>query len=1115
MPRVGVALVNEASMSALAQPHRRPFARAAVSAAAWTAIFLLAASRAAATDYYVSAAGADARSGTSPDAAWQTIQRVNNQRLAAGDRVLFEGGQTFSGNLYLDGGEGGSPATPIVVGSYGSGRATIYAGDGTGILVLNASGIEIRDLFVVGSGSTTNTGNGIFFFVDLPGGVKLPYVRIDSVDAVRFGEAGVLVGSNGDGSGFEDVRITHVIASDNRKQGIFVYSVSPNSHRDVYIGDCRAFRNSGQAGLLFNSGNGITLSGVDGGVIERSVAHDNGWLSDAANGPIGIWTYQSNNVLIQYNESYANKTGGTKDGGGFSLDNSTSNSTLQYNYTHDNTGAGLQLAHKPDDAVHSGNVIRYNISQNDGRKNAYAAIQLWGRIRNAEIYNNTVFVTYTGNARGVYIKNSSIETQDVQHVHLRNNIVVATSTTKLVEVTPTQLDGAIDLRFENNAYFSTTATPRYTWGTVTYTSLAAWRTASGQETLGSAPVGFEGDPLLEAAGAAPTVDDAAAIDRIEAYRLKPGSRAIDAGLNLFASFGVATGARDYYGGATPQGGAYDIGAHEFSVDCSWAVSPSTLAFTAAGGTMTATVDASAASCGWTARANNDWVYVVAPANGVGDGFVTVGATPNPLATGRSGAATIGLRKVVVTQPAGAPSSNQPPSATLTDPSNGAAFAAGADITVAATAADADGTVTAVDFFANGALIGTDTSQPYSVVWPHVPAGTYKVVARATDNGGAVGTSIGATVFVGDPSSGLPVPWSTADIGSVGAAGSVSFSGGVFTVNGSGADIWGAADAFRYVYQTLTGDGEIVARVASVSNTDVWTKAGVMIRATLDPGSQQASMFVSSGKGLALQYRTAAGGASASVAGGAATAPVWLRLVRAGTTLTAYRGADGVAWTKVGAVTINMPAAVLVGLALTSHNNAALATAAFDSVAAAASAPTWQHRDIGSVSLAGSFTESGGTFTVQGAGADIWGAADAFHFVYEPLSGDGQVVARIVSVDRTHDWAKAGVMIRETLSAGSTHASLFVSAARGVAFQRRTATGAASVSTAGSLSAAPRWVKLTRAASTIAAYESADGVSWTLVGTETIAMAADVFVGVAVTSHNTAALCTATIDGVAR
>ena len=132
-----------------------------------------------------------------------------------------------------------------------------------------------------------------------------------------------------------------------------------------------------------------------------------------------------------------------------------------------------------------------------------------------------------------------------------------------------------------------------------------------------------------------------------------------------------------------------------------------------------------------------------------------------------------------------------------------------------------------------------------------------------------------------------------------------------------------------------------------------------------------------------------------------------------------------------------------------------------------------------------------------------------------MNGDGQIMARVTGVQHTHDWAKAGVMIRETLAAGSKQAGMFVSAARGVAFQRRPTTGGTSVSTAGSLSAAPLWVKLTRAGSTVAAYESSDGATWTLVGTDTIAMAADVFVGLAVTSHTTAALATATFDGVAK
>src|SRR5678815_675750 len=100
---------------------------------------------------------------------------------------------------------------------------------------------------------------------------------------------------------------------------------------------------------------------------------------------------------------------------------------------------------------------------------------------------------------------------------------------------------------------------------------------------------------------------------------------------------------------------------------------------------------------------------------------------------------------------------------------------------------------------------------------------------------------------------LPSPWQTTDIGAVGAAGSASHSSGTFTVAGSGADIWGTADEFRYVYQVASGDCEIRARVATQQNTDVWAKTGVMIRETTAAGSKQAAMLVTPGSGLAFQY----------------------------------------------------------------------------------------------------------------------------------------------------------------------------------------------------------------------------------------------------------------------
>jgi hypothetical protein len=175
---------------------------------------------------------------------------------------------------------------------------------------------------------------------------------------------------------------------------------------------------------------------------------------------------------------------------------------------------------------------------------------------------------------------------------------------------------------------------------------------------------------------------------------------------------------------------------------------------------------------------------------------------------------------------------------------------------------------------------------------------------------------------------------------------------------------------------------------------------------------------------------------------------------------------------------------------------------------------WQNEDIGDVGAAGSASESDGTWTINGSGVDIWDYTDEFHYVYQPLSGDGQIIARVVSVGYTNAWAKAGVMIRETLDGDSKHAMMVVTPGNGTAFQRRTNTGGSSDHTEGSSVTAPYWVKLIRSGNTFTGYESADGSTWTLVGSVSITMATDVYIGLAVTSHSDGDLCTAEIDSVA-
>jgi regulation of enolase protein 1 (concanavalin A-like superfamily) len=380
----------------------------------------------------------------------------------------------------------------------------------------------------------------------------------------------------------------------------------------------------------------------------------------------------------------------------------------------------------------------------------------------------------------------------------------------------------------------------------------------------------------------------------------------------------------------------------------------------------------------------------------------------------------------------------------------------------------------------------------------------------------------ATVSIEDQVS-RPAPpgWNSQDIGGVAVFGSAVQDGGTFTVRGAGADIWGTADGFHFLWQQLTGDGTIVARVGSISGPHAWTKVGVMIRASVLASSPHASMLVSRSNGLAFQRRSFEGGTSIHTSGGTGAAPRWVRLTRTGATVTAAVSLDGVVWTTVGSDTVSLPATVLVGLAVTSHVTSTLATGIFDNVSVSAGTTPpplpldWRAKDIGAVGVTGSASArtGTGTFTVRGAGGDVWGTADAFHFAWLPFDGDGEIVARVAALSGTHSWAKAGVMIRASAAPDSAHAFMLVSKAKGAAFQRRRTSGAISLHTHGGSRVAPEWVRLQRSGTLVTASVSSDGVTWTLVGSDTFDIPVSALVGLAVTSHDTTTTASATFDSV--
>ena len=518
-----------------------------------------------ATNYYVSRSGDDGNAGTSPALAWRTTARVSASNFQPGDHVLLAGGQDFTGGIWLRANSRGTATRPIVVSSYGSGRATIRSGDSYGFYAHNTAGIELRALNFVGSGRLTNRNSGVVFYLD-SANAHLQHLRLDSLNVSGYQKSGISVGSWNGLSGYADVRITNCQAHANGEAGLSSYSFFPAqggyAHHNWYVGNCTAFDNAGRADVTStHTGNGIVLSGIDGAVIEKSTAHHNGWLNaNPSGGPVGIWGWCCNNLVIQHCESHHNQSGTALDGGGFDLDGGCTNSVLQYNYSHDNQGAGYLLAQFPGAPAMHDLTVRYNISENDARGHGQGAIALWssganGGIERVNVHNNSVYLSRPADGSSptaVYVMSGGITA-----VVLRNNIFQTTA--GLAVLTANTSSG---LRLEGNCYWSPNAELALEWNGTRYQTLAAWRAATGQELLagGARVTGFCADPSFSAAG---PVGQMPITQALTGYNPRRASAMVGSGLNLHAEFGINPGRHDFFGNPTPALGINgNVGASE-------------------------------------------------------------------------------------------------------------------------------------------------------------------------------------------------------------------------------------------------------------------------------------------------------------------------------------------------------------------------------------------------------------------------------------------------------------------------------------------------------------------------------------------------------------------------
>src|SRR5262245_21374297 len=522
--------------------------------------------------FFVAANGSDINDCKTEATPCRTIAKINAGTYVPGTTIKFRGGDSFPGVLTITPTQvpsRGDKTNPIVIGSYGTGKATILAnapGTNNGnigpksyaVKVDSLSGVTVENLIISANGTATQYG-----------------VLIQNSIGAR-NAADTIVVQNNDISGF------HTTASQDFSSEVFVTGLAYPSATSAVCGDLanvkvlnnalhgadvtssddngiygqscgRNISNATYSGnTIFNIGargralpgvvgNGAVFVGVTGGLAENNLVHDMAANVNTCGGPAGIWAYQSDHITIQFNEVHhmhaITWTPGACDFAAFDADSGTQNIVFQYNYSHDNDGPAF-LAYGGEGLAHGPTTIRYNISANDNRRNANGggsiSVPTAGVV---QIYNNTIYKTFTmgGTLAPSCLSGSfGFGNGPAAGSIFANNICYQTSAADwgsagyimaIENANLSRLDMRSNDYFGGNLWVAT--------GGANYNMLPAWQTGTGKDK-GS----IVGDPMFvnPAAGAA------------AGFALNRGSPAVGAGVDLTAApYNLYVGSRDFFG----------------------------------------------------------------------------------------------------------------------------------------------------------------------------------------------------------------------------------------------------------------------------------------------------------------------------------------------------------------------------------------------------------------------------------------------------------------------------------------------------------------------------------------------------------------------------------------
>ncbi|MBK3516167.1 right-handed parallel beta-helix repeat-containing protein [Carboxylicivirga marina] len=327
--------------------------------------------------YYIDAnTGNDSNTGTSPDQAFTSLDKINSLTLTAGTQVLFKSGTTYNGQLKPKGlGEAGNP---IIISKYGGETKPIINAEGqhtAAVYIYNMAYVEVRDLEITNTGEERENGRrGVIVEAENCGVTK--HIILDNLFIHDVN--GSLVKSKGGGSAilwrnhgdkyittFDSLIIQNCHLKDCTRNGINArgYTRRDNWHPSTNV----IVRNNLLEGI---PGDGIVPIGTDGALIEYNTMRACPDILSHAEAAAGIWPWSADNTLIQFNEVAGHTA--KWDGQGFDSDWNCIGTTIQYNYSHDNYGGFLLICNKgntlntPSNVGTKNTIVRYNVSVNDG-----------------------------------------------------------------------------------------------------------------------------------------------------------------------------------------------------------------------------------------------------------------------------------------------------------------------------------------------------------------------------------------------------------------------------------------------------------------------------------------------------------------------------------------------------------------------------------------------------------------------------------------------------------------------------------------------------------------------------------------------------------------------------